>query len=189
MKQNLSENRSGTFRGRLAACCSLILFVALTLLCSEARAQVGSATVSGEVQDASGAVVPGATVTLHNIASGSDRELKSNSVGSFSFPAVAAGDYNLHVTRSGFESFSQNGIHLNAGDNTAIAAIHLRVGNVSDTVTVQQDVAGIPRADGQPGSTISSAEIDRLSITGRDATELEKTLPGFAMRNLGPQNP
>jgi hypothetical protein len=55
-------------------------------------------------------------------------------------------------------------------------------------VTVPQDVAGIPLDDGQPSSTISSAEIDRLSITGRDATELEKTLPGFAMRNLGPQN-
>jgi hypothetical protein len=169
----------------------LPVFILLaTLLAPFARlqAQVGSANLSGLVEDTTGAVVPGATTTLHNVHSGADRTQKSNSSGAFTFSAVPSGDYSITITRDGFRTYTQKGIHLNPGDNNALASIKLEVGEVNQVVTVEQTTAGLPLDNGQLSSTISSNDIEKLSIVGRDATELQKILPGFAIRNLGSTN-
>jgi hypothetical protein len=77
---------------------------------------------------------------------------------------------------------------LNPGDTFALPDIRLTVGGVTEKVDVGADIAGLPLDSGQLSSTISAADLDRLSIVGRDATELERILPGFAIRNLGPAN-
>jgi hypothetical protein len=162
--------------------------LALGVMVGAAHAQVGSATVSGLVEDSTGAVVPGAAITLQNARTAAKETAKSNGAGSFTFSSVPSGDYSLTVIRSGFESYTQTGIHLDPGDNKAINNIQLAVGAESQTVTVTGTVAGIPLDNGQLSSTISANDIAKLSIMGRDATELEKILPGFAIRNLGPTN-
>ncbi len=62
----------------------------LVAMCGPARGQVGAASLSGMVQDQTGAAVPGATVTIQNTASGAERHLQSNSAGEFTFSAVPA---------------------------------------------------------------------------------------------------
>jgi hypothetical protein len=166
----------------------LFLPALLLLLAAMATAQVGSASLNGVVQDSTGAAVPDAVVTLENALSDAARTVRSNGAGTFSFAAVPSGDYNLKVVKTGFSNFVQNGIHLDPGDSRTLTDVRLAVGGQSQTVTVEADAAGIPLDSGQLSSTITARNLEQLSVVGRDATELEKTLPGFAIRTLGPTN-
>jgi hypothetical protein len=161
----------------------------MVFLCAAmAPAQVGSASLSGVVQDQTGAAVPEAIVTLENALTGMPRTVTSNDVGSFSFAAVPSGDYSLKVDKAGFAKFVQNGIHLDPGDNRTLSDVRVTVGGQTQTITVEAEIAALPLDSGQLSATITARNLDQLSIVGRDATELTKTLPGFALRNLGPTN-
>lgn len=162
-----------------------ILILALT---GTAFAQVGTGALSGIVQDATGAAVPNATVTLQNAQTAQQRTLHSNGTGSFTFSSLPNGDYKLTVTHSGFQAYTRTGIHLDPGDDKSLTDIQLSIGAESQSVTVTETVAGIPLDNGQLSSTITANDLEKLSVVGRDATELQKILPGFAIRNLGPQN-
>ena len=159
-----------------------------TTLCAPAFAQVGAASLSGVVQDRSGALIPNASVTLENTASGQRRAVKSNKSGGFSFAAMPSGDYRLSVSNPGFEETVNPNVHLNAGDNLALPPVQLVVGAASATVEVSGESAALPLDSGQLSSTITANDIDRLSIVGRDVTELQRILPGFASRNLSSTN-
>lgn len=167
---------------------SLFMATLLFVLVGMATAQVGSASLGGVVQDPSGAAVAGATVTLENALSGTPQTTATNGTGAFSFAAVLSGDYSLTVEKPGFSKFVQTGLHLNPGDARALTDIQLTVGKQSETVSVDAEVAGIQLDSGQLSSTITARNLDQLSVVGRDATELQRTLPGFAIRNLGPTN-
>jgi hypothetical protein len=166
------------------------LFVLLALLSFgiNVRAQVGAASLSGIVQDQTAAVVPGANVTLHNQASGADRVVKSNGAGAFSFAAVPSGDYDVTIKMAGFRDTVRSNIHLNAGDNVALPEMKLALEAASATLVVEASTGALPLDNGQLSATITANDLDRLSIVGRDATELERILPGFAIRSLGPAN-
>jgi hypothetical protein len=162
--------------------------VLLLLWAALATAQVGSASLSGVVQDQTGAAVPGASLILENAVNGTVWTAVSNGAGAFSFAALPSGNYNLKVDKNGFAKFIQKEIHLDPGDSKTLSDVRLTVGVPSQTVTVEATVAGIPLDSGQLSATITESNLDQLSVAGRDATELEKILPGFAIRNLGPQN-
>lgn len=166
----------------------LLSVMGLLTLSHQLSAQVGSATIGGLVEDQSGAAVPEATVVLHNTQSRAEREIKSNGSGAFTFSAVPSGDYNLTINHAGFKAYEQTMIHLDPGDNKSVHDIRLAVGAAVETVTVTEAVAGIPLDNGQLSSTISSADLARLSVSGRDATELQKILPGFAIRSQDSTN-
>ena len=183
--ETTTRARSRRIRSSFGFILGLAFLLAFT---SRSWGQVGTAALGGVVQDATGAIVPGATVQLQNDASKTQRTLKSNGSGSFNFSAVPSGDYTLSVQLTGFNKLVHPGIHLNPGDALQLSDLHLEVGAVSQTVTVETSTAGLPLDSGQLASTISANDIDRLSVVGRDATELEKILPGFAIRSLGSSN-
>jgi hypothetical protein len=166
----------------------LLLIAAFGLVCFSAHGQVGSASLSGVVQDPSGAVIADANVNLQNDVSAVQRTTHTDRAGLFSFQAVPSGDYALTVEQKGFKKLVQQSIHLNPGDSLSLADLRLSVGEVTEAVSVSANSSGLPLDNGQLSSTITSKDLDQLSIVGRDATELQRTLPGFAIRNLGPQN-
>jgi hypothetical protein len=184
--KQLSQLRLPSPIPRILQFLSGLIFV--LLFAAVAAAQVGSASLSGVVLDPSGAAVTDATVTLESALSASTRVVKSNGAGAFFFAAVPSGDYNLKVEKAGFSKYVQKSVHLDPGDSRALTDVRLALGAQSQTVTVDAEVAGIPLDSGQLSSTITARDLDQLSIVGRDATELEKTLPGFAIRTLGPTN-
>jgi hypothetical protein len=174
---------------RSRVCATFFLSLILMLISSATiRAQVDSASLSGVVQDQTGAIVPGATVTLQNIATGIVRTSRSNGSGLFAFEAIPSGDYRLTVQQTGFKQLVRTDVHLNPGDGLSIPDLSLAVGAATESVTVGAATATLPLDSGQLSATINSDDLDRLSIVGRDATELERTLPGFAIRNLGSTN-
>ena len=166
----------------------LVLCISLGLICHAAWGQVGSAALGGVVLDPTGAVVAGATATLENEATGAQRVSHSNGAGAFTFEAVPSGDYTLTLQQTGFKKLVRSGIHLNPGDNLSLADLRMSVGAVTEAVSVTAETGALPLDSGQLSATISSQDLDQLSIVGRDATELQRILPGFAIRNLGPQN-
>jgi len=174
----------------LSWACISSLFALILLLISGAalRAQVGSASLSGTVQDSTGAIVSGAMVTLQNLASGAERKSVSNGSGAFTFEAVPSGDYKLTVQETGFKELVRSDIHLNPGDSLVLSDVRLNIGATTESITVASTVAALPLDNGQLSATISAGDLDRLSVVGRDATELQKILPGFAIRNLGSTN-
>src|ERR1700744_4050336 len=95
----------------------VIAILLLLVITSSVRAQVGAASLSGVVQDPTGAVIPGATASLVNQQTGEERSAPTSGQGGFLFAAVPAGDYNLTVSHSGFHTYTLVGIHLNAGDS------------------------------------------------------------------------
>ena len=86
----------------------LTLLAILLALTGAAVAQVGSAALSGIVQDPTGAAVPDATVILTNAQTAQQRTLHSNGAGSFTFSSVPNGDYKLAVSHTGFRSYTRH---------------------------------------------------------------------------------
>jgi hypothetical protein len=160
----------------------------VTLLASAmALGQIPTSSLSGTVQDSSGGVIPNSVVTLTNTASGDVRTGSSNGSGYFTFPSLPSGDYKIDVSADGFGKFEQSGIHLDPGDSRALNQIHLGI-NASDMVTVSSDVQQIDTTSGEVSALITSKDIEKLAVEGRDVTELFKILPGFAIAGQGVNN-
>ncbi len=152
----------------------------LARLSPAAMAQTTTATLSGDVMDSTGASIPGADVKLTNVANGSVRTSKSNSSGTFVFAAVPTGDYVVDVSYKGFKSNIIKGIHLNPQDSQNLSKVTLEVGEIDQVVNVSASEVGLQNS-GERSTLISSDDIKKLSIEGRDVGELVKMLPGFAI--------
>jgi hypothetical protein len=170
----------------LAGC--LLLLSGLAVFCPTAHAQVITGTLSGTVQDTSGAVIPNATIVLKNALSGATRTATSSGSGSFTFAGINSGDYVITITSPNFKTLTESGIHLDPGDSRTLPSLVLKPGNTSETVTVTADNNDVPLDSGERSDLITADEIKHLSVEGRDVTELFKILPGFAIANQGVTN-
>ena len=137
-----------------------------------------TAQLTGTVTDNTGAVIPGAQVTLINEATGDSRVVPSNGEGLYAFPALVPGSYSLKVSAKGFQGKEVTGIVLHAGDERSIAAFALTVGSESMTVTVSAASESIPTSSGQRTNVLDTQQIQNLVLIGRYTTELLKVLPG-----------
>ena len=153
--------------------CLIALLVLLPALHAQTTAQL-----SGTVTDNTGAIIPGATVTLQNEASKDTRVVTTNDSGIFSFPALLPATYTLKVTAKGFEAKDLTGIELHGGDQRSVPAFALSAGAETQTVTVEATADMLPVDNGQRQAVLSAKDIDNLALQGRDTTELLKILPG-----------
>jgi len=150
------------------------------LLALPACAQTSS-SISGTVRDTADALVPGASITLINEASKAARETTSNGVGFFSFAAIQPATYSVRVVREGFESWKVTGIEVHPGDSLTLPKVTLKVGQVTVSMVVSAEAAGVTLNSPEHSTMITAADISRLSTTGRDAAELVSILPGFTV--------
>ncbi len=137
-----------------------------------------TAQLTGTVQDVSGAVIPGAQVTLTDEATGASRVIQSNGQGFYAFPALVPDSYSVKVTASGFQAKEVKKITVHAGDSLTIPPISLAPGATNATVTVEATGDMIPTDNGARISVLDSKQIETLALMGRDTTELLKVLPG-----------
>jgi hypothetical protein len=153
----------------------------LVLTAGSVRAQVGTATVTGVVEDPSGAAIPGARVTLTNSANQATRAVKSDSSGFFSFVDLPASTYQASFHMQGFADLVRRNIEVHIGDNLSIPGIHMQLASVSQTVTVSSESnAIVPTTSGETSYTLTSKQIQNLDIEGRSAIELLGLVPGAA---------
>ena len=117
--------------------CALSSAVCALLLASTTAFGQGSttATIRGTVQDPSGGVLPGATVTATNTGTKAVQTTVSDDRGQYLFGGLFPGTYDLKVELSGFKTYEQKGLSLSPNDNRGID-VRLEVGQQTETVTV-----------------------------------------------------
>src|SRR5215831_5838629 len=99
----------------------LLTLIALVFSGAMGRAQIaGTGSIQGSVSDATGAIIPDATVMLTNVATGVAHPSVSSKTGLFSFPNMDIGTYTLMVTSPGFKTYSQQNIILEVGSSIGI---------------------------------------------------------------------
>ena len=155
----------------------------LCLFASGALAQTtGSATLRGAVKDANGAVLANASVTLVNEATKVERKTSTNREGIYVFSSVPPGTYTVTVENSGFKKGEQTGLSLSPSDLRALD-FTLQIGAASETVTVTASADVLQTETGAKENTITSAQINNLSIISRSSIELLRILPGVVAPN------
>jgi hypothetical protein len=154
------------------------LVTILFLLVSVSLWAATGGSVSGVVADPTGAVVPGAQLTLVNIAQGATYQSASDQRGVYSFPNLPVGHYDLIVGAAGFKPQRQTNLVLDT-DSVLKVNVTLTVGEFSDTVTVNAaSGVSIDTASTHLGEIVSSAQIASMPLNGRSYTDLLAIQPG-----------
>src|SRR5215510_10370896 len=120
-------------RSVLCSALSLTLWVATNT--QPAQAQLGTATISGNVTDSSGAVVVGATVSVVNNGTGFRRQTVSGDQGQYNLPGLTPGSYNLTVEFPGFRRAELKAITLQVDQNARLN-VALEIGQVTETIEI-----------------------------------------------------
>ena len=136
------------------------------------------ASVQGTVTDASGALVPDATVTLTSKETGRTQEAKSSGEGFYRLSELSPGNYTLTVEKAGFKKSTLDKLAINAESVQGLDLV-LTTGEVTETVTVTSDgPAQLQTENGNIDKSITTQEIRRLPQFGRDPYELLRLTPG-----------
>jgi len=142
-------------------------------------AQTFRGGIVGTVTDTSGAVVPGATVTIRNADTGLERHVTSASNGDFAVYELPIGKYKLTVTHEGFDTFVADRIDVSVAREVNVIAA-LTTGSIKETVTVEAESIQVESNGDTLGGTLTSDEIRNLPINGRDYTKLIYLNPGVS---------
>lgn len=138
--------------------------------------------ISGEVTDRSGSVIPGATVTLTNLATGATRTTTTNDAGLYRFPSLTPSRYDVRVEAPGFRAMRRTDIELQV-QQSARVDFTLQVGDVTEVVEVVADAAMVS-TDATVGAVIEQKRIVDLPLNGRNFLQLVSLSPnvsfGFA---------
>ena len=135
--------------------------------------------ITGEVRDAQGAVVPGADVSVTNVAQNVSRTTTTNEAGVYSFPALPPGKYNLRVTNPGFKTATRSDIELQVQQSARID-IELAVGQVSESVEVSASAALLSTENATVGTVIENKRIVELPLNGRNYLQLVSLAPNVS---------
>ena len=162
------------------AVAAILLISVNTCLWAQA---VSTAQISGTIKDQTGAVLPGAEVTVTQTETEAKRTAVSDETGSYILTNLPIGPYRLEVTLPGFRTYVQNGIVLQVGSNPLIPVV-LGVGQVSEQVEVSADAALVETRSTGVGQVIDNQRVLELPLNGRQATELIY-LSGLATPSLG----
>jgi outer membrane receptor protein involved in Fe transport len=163
--------------------CLQILFLSVFGVGSAVRvqAQIGTATASinGAVKDASGALIPSATVTLINVLTGVRRTTRTNPSGDYVILYIPPGQYALQASARGFVTAHQKEVTLYV-NQTASFDFVLSVGSTRQTVTVTAPGARVESSTAELGTVIGAQQTNDLPLNGRNFTELLTLTPGVS---------
>src|SRR5919198_1447554 len=157
----------------------IVLTIALVALASPCFAQRITATIRGTVTDTSGAVVPGASVTVTNENTGFARSTVTNDVGSYSFVELPTGTYTIEVSLSGFKSVVRKGIVLDVADVRG-EDVRLEAGTLTETVTVQSRALAVQTIGGEVAGLVTGEQVRELPLNGRHFFQLGTLMPGVS---------
>lgn len=157
--------------------------LALLLLCaSPAIAQQILGSVTGSVQDGSGAAIVGAEITITNNGTGAQRAGATDEGGNFRFLLLPPGVYTVEATTPGFRTFRREGIVVEA-DRSLAVPVTLEVGQVTETVEV---IGGTPLLEPNTsslGTVMDSQKVEDLPLSGRNPMGLANLIP--TVRGVG----
>jgi hypothetical protein len=162
---------------------ALVALAVCVALWTPANAQT-LGTITGEVKDASGAALPGATVAAQNIATNAVRTQQSNEVGAFSFPAMPPGAYVVKAELDGFR-LAQNRVELHV-EETLRVTLTLEIGGITETTEVTAVTSLISTENATVGTVIENRRIVELPLNGRNYLSLIALSPNVSAQFAGP---
>src|ERR1041385_9527819 len=182
---NSSHTRGGHM-GLNSYCSKYVARVAVMLLALLAgwsgvlHAQgAGNASVLGTVTDSAGAVVPGASVTVKNIATGRVQEVPTDEQGRYTIADLPIGGYDAQASLAGFQTTVRRGITLTVGAQV-IVDFSLSVGRTQESVTVESQVSQIDTVSTAVAAYVEAKQINDPPLNGRNFTDLVALAPGVA---------
>ena len=163
----------------------MILFgICGALSISSVTAQVTTATFYGIVNDATGAVVPGAMVSLTNVGTSEVYRKVSDSTGEFGFQFLPVGTYTLRIEAQGFRAVETSGITLTAGQQTR-QTYQLDVGAVTETLKVEGTAPLLNTVSAEQQQSIDGTTAKELPLARRDFSGLLKLGTGTSVATNG----
>jgi Carboxypeptidase regulatory-like domain len=151
---------------------SLAFVLGVALFSAEiSMAQQATALLTGNVKDASGAIVVGAKVTLKNTSTNVARTQSTGKDGSYLFNLVPIGGYELTVEQPGFDKYVRKGITLEINQNARLD-VSLEIGRTSQVVEVQGDVTQVDTVSASLGKVETTQRIQDLPLAARDTMQL-----------------
>src|SRR3954466_1694284 len=158
--------------------CSVLFLIACALVARPLHAQVLYGSIVGSVTDASGAAMPGATVTIEQTETKLTRELVTDAGGVYHFTAVPSGTYTVSVKMNGFRTFSRSvPVTLNS---VARVDIKLEIGQLTESVQVSAESPVLQTDKAEVRAELKAQELENLPVPiGRNYQQLFKVIPGF----------
>lgn len=154
-----------------------VFVVCLFLGSGVALAQVVTGTISGTVSDSTGAVVPGATVTVRNVETGISRTVTTDAAGRYRAPQLGLGNYEVSAESAGFQTAVRSGITITVGREAAVD-FTLQVGAVAERITVTGEAPLIETTNATVGTLVDQATLRDLPLIGRSFADLVSLQPG-----------
>jgi hypothetical protein len=152
--------------------------MAVTLLLSlRGFGQATTAELSGTVEDASGAVVPGAQVIANNIATNIAHSTVSEKSGRYVLGQLPPGDYTITVEAKGFSKLVQTGLNLQVNQQAQLD-LTLKIGAQSETVEVVSQAPLLESESSSVGTVVGEQMVNQLPLNGRNFTQLATLSPG-----------
>jgi hypothetical protein len=153
------------------------LFVALA---APAFGQVAAGEITGVVKDQNETGVPGATVTVTQVATNRPLVSVTNGDGVYTAPSLQPGEYRIDVSLPGFKAMRREGIVLGTGQKVRLD-FELAVGDVKEQVTVRADAPAVRAETGSLGSLVNNQQVVGLPLNGRTYISLTALVPGVAL--------
>ncbi|MBI3941210.1 MAG: TonB-dependent receptor [Acidobacteria bacterium] len=153
------------------------LLVLLDGMFLAAQSQISTGAIQGTVTDESGAVLPGATVTLKHVATGMARALLTDDAGRYTAPLLSVGDYEITVELTGFAKAVRKGYTLALGQ-TLVANVQLKVAGVEEAVTVSAEAPLVETTRAETSALVDTRAVANLPLNGRRFLDLAFLTPG-----------
>src|SRR6266852_3011809 len=160
---------------------ALLLFVFCAVI---TKAQTGTSNITGTVRDMNGSVVPGATVTAKNEATGVTSAQTTTDSGVYAFSSLPVGKYTITIEKQGFKTLQKTGNFLEVGTPLTVDGA-LEIGQLSETVTVQGGTEQLQTANATIGNVVEQKAIEALPLNGRNPLTLLLLEPGVVQRSSG----
>jgi len=157
----------------------LICLIGIFVANKPGMAQVDQGAITGIVQDPSGAIVPGASVTVKSVDTGLVLNGSTNASGVYVFSPVKIGNYTVSASATGFQTTVQENVHLDAQQRLNIV-IALKPGSISETVTVTDAPPLLQTQTSGVAQVISSETINNTPLNGRNFVYIAQLTAGVA---------
>jgi hypothetical protein len=141
------------------------------------QSQMSSGDIKGTVTDATGAVLPGAAVTVTNIDTGVERRVVADSTGNFRFFLLPPANYEVRVQSSGFSNYTRRAVQVAVGQTVSLD-VQLQPATIQQEVLVQEQLPLVEPEKTQQSDTISDDQIENLPINERDFLNFSLLTPG-----------
>ena len=164
----------------------IVAFGALAAL--PIAAQISNGSILGTVTDSTGGRVPGASVTLTNLATSDGRSAQSNTDGNYDFPNLVPGRYRVDVEKTGFKHLTRDNIELQVQATVRVDGV-MQVGDVGQTVEISAAAPLLQTETSSLGTIVDTRKVQEMPLNGRNIINLVTLVPGVVAQGQSMQNP